>query len=122
MTPDILNFAKQVTNGAQPLGGVVATKEIYDTSWLGRRPEYMLEFPHGYTYSATPWPAHGIAALDIPQRKTRSAAEGAVRTRERRARPEGRQACGRHPQLWLAARSPSQRFPASPPAAPTRSP
>ena len=27
--PDLLNFAKQVTNGP-PLGGVVATKEIYD--------------------------------------------------------------------------------------------
>ena len=52
VTPDILNFAKQVTNGAQPLGGVVATKEIYDTFMAAGGPEYMLEFPHGYTYSA----------------------------------------------------------------------
>ena len=31
VVPDIMNFAKQVTNGVQPLGGVIATKEIYDT-------------------------------------------------------------------------------------------
>ena len=68
MTPDILNFAKQVTNGAQPLGGVVATKEIYDTFMAAGGPEYMLEFPHGYTYSAHPVAcAAGIAALDILQ-------------------------------------------------------
>ena len=27
VTPDIMNFAKQVTNGVQPLGGVVAQKQ-----------------------------------------------------------------------------------------------
>ena len=54
VTPDILNFAKQVTNGAQPLGGIVATKEIYDTFINAGGPEYMLELPHGYTYSAHP--------------------------------------------------------------------
>lgn len=68
VTPDILNFAKQVTNGAQPLGGVVATKEIYDTFMNAGGPEYMLEFPHGYTYSAHPVAcAAGIAALDLLQ-------------------------------------------------------
>ena len=66
VTPDILNFAKQVTNGAQPLGGVIATKEIYDTFMAQGGPEYMLEFPHGYTYSAHPVAcAAGIAALDV---------------------------------------------------------
>ena len=70
VTPDILNFAKQVTNGAQPLGGVVATKEIYDTFMAAGGPEYMLEFPHGYTYSAHPVAcAAGIAALDILQKE-----------------------------------------------------
>ena len=53
-TPDILNFAKQVTNGAQPLGGCVASKEIYDTFMHAAGPEYLLEFAHGYTYSAHP--------------------------------------------------------------------
>nr|MBA3539597.1 aminotransferase class III-fold pyridoxal phosphate-dependent enzyme [Deltaproteobacteria bacterium] len=66
VTPDIMNLAKQVTNGTQPLGAVVATKEIYDTFMAVGGPEYMLEFPHGYTYSAHPVAcAAGIAALDL---------------------------------------------------------
>ncbi len=66
VTPDILNFAKQVTNGVQPLGGVVATKEIYDTFMAAGGPDYMVEFPHGYTYSAHPVAcAAGLAALDL---------------------------------------------------------
>ena len=70
VTPDILNFAKQVTNGAQPLGGVIATKEIYDTFMAAGGPEYMLEFTHGYTYSAHPVAcAAGNAVLDILQKE-----------------------------------------------------
>ena len=66
VTPDILNAAKQITNGAQPLGVVVAGKEIYDTFMAAGGPEYMLEFSHGYTYSAHPVAcAAGIAALDV---------------------------------------------------------
>jgi beta-alanine--pyruvate transaminase len=66
VTPDILNIAKQVTNGTQPLGAVVAKKEIYDTFMAAGGPDYMLEFVHGYTYSAHPVPcAAGIAALDV---------------------------------------------------------
>ena len=66
VTPDIMNLAKQVTNGAVPLGCVVAKKDIYDTFMEGGGPEYMLEFAHGYTYSAHPVAcAAGIAALDV---------------------------------------------------------
>ncbi|MBA3457397.1 MAG: aspartate aminotransferase family protein [Deltaproteobacteria bacterium] len=66
VTPDILNLAKQVTNGVQPLGAVVVKKDIYDTFMAAGGPEYMLEFPHGYTYSAHPVAcAAGIAALDL---------------------------------------------------------
>jgi beta-alanine--pyruvate transaminase len=66
VTPDIMNIAKQVTNGAQPLGAVVAKKELYDTFMAQGGPDYMLEFPHGYTYSAHPVAcAAGIAALDL---------------------------------------------------------
>ena len=66
VTPDILNAAKQITNGAQPLGVVVAGKEIYDTFLAAGGPDYMLEFAHGYTYSAHPVAcAAGIAALDV---------------------------------------------------------
>jgi beta-alanine--pyruvate transaminase len=66
VTPDIMNVAKQITNGAQPLGAVVAKKEIYETFMAQGGPDYMLEFPHGYTYSAHPVAcAAGIAALDV---------------------------------------------------------
>ena len=66
VTPDILNVAKQVTNGAQPMGAVIAKTEIYDTFMAAGGPEYMLELPHGYTYSAHPVAcAAGIAALDL---------------------------------------------------------
>ena len=70
VTPDILNCAKQITNGAQPLGAVLATKEIYDTFMAVGGPDYMLEFPHGYTYSAHPVAcAAGLAALDVLQKE-----------------------------------------------------
>ena len=66
VTPDILNVAKQVTNGAQPMGAVIAKSEIYDTFMAAGGPDYMMEFPHGYTYSAHPIAcAAGIAALDL---------------------------------------------------------
>lgn len=70
VTPDILNCAKQITNGAQPLGAVLAKKEIYDTFMAQGGPDYMLEFAHGYTYSAHPVPcAVGLATLDILERE-----------------------------------------------------
>jgi beta-alanine--pyruvate transaminase len=66
VTPDIMNVAKQVTNGAQPMGAVIAKTEIYDTFMAAGGPEYMLEFIHGYTYSAHPVAcAAAIAALDV---------------------------------------------------------
>jgi len=70
VTPDILNFAKQVTNGAQPMGGVVASKDIYDTFMAQGGAQYLVEFPHGYTYSAHPVAcAAGLAALEILQKE-----------------------------------------------------
>ncbi|MEP5764300.1 MAG: aspartate aminotransferase family protein [Halieaceae bacterium] len=66
VTPDIMNVAKQVTNGAVPLGAVIAKADIYDTFMAQGGPDYMLEFPHGYTYSAHPVAcAAGLAALEI---------------------------------------------------------
>ncbi|MEJ8825891.1 aspartate aminotransferase family protein [Variovorax humicola] len=68
VVPDILNVAKQVTNGAQPLGAVIASNEIYETFMEAGGPDYMVEFPHGYTYSAHPAAcAAGIAALGVLQ-------------------------------------------------------
>ena len=70
VVPDLMTFAKQVTNGVQPLGGVVASKAIYDTFMAAGGPDYMLEFAHGYTYSAHPVAcAAGIAALDLLERE-----------------------------------------------------
>ena len=70
VTPDILNIAKQVTNGVQPLGAVIAKQEIYDTFMAAGGPDYMLEFPHGYTYSAHPVAcAAGLATLDLLEKE-----------------------------------------------------
>lgn len=66
VTPDIMNLAKQVTNGAQPLGAVVCTSMIHDAFMDAGGPAYAVEFPHGYTYSAHPAAcAAGLAALDL---------------------------------------------------------
>ena len=54
VTPDLLNFAKQVTNGVIPMGGVVVRKEIYQAFMDAGGAEYNIELPHGYTYSAHP--------------------------------------------------------------------
>lgn len=66
VTPDLMNVAKQVTNGAVPMGAVIASSEIYDTFMNQALPEHAVEFSHGYTYSAHPVAcAAGLAALDI---------------------------------------------------------
>ncbi|AWK42033.1 aspartate aminotransferase family protein [Photorhabdus laumondii] len=66
VTPDLLNFAKQITNGAIPLGGVVASSEIYEAFMSQSLPEHSVEFSHGYTYSAHPVAcAAGLATLDL---------------------------------------------------------
>ncbi|WP_374357063.1 aspartate aminotransferase family protein [Chitinimonas sp.] len=49
VTPDLITFAKGVNNGLVPMGGVIASKSIYDAFMTG--PEHMVEFFHGYTYS-----------------------------------------------------------------------
>ncbi|CDH21566.1 Omega-amino acid--pyruvate aminotransferase (Omega-APT) (Beta-alanine--pyruvate aminotransferase) [Xenorhabdus bovienii str. kraussei Quebec] len=70
VTPDILNFAKQITNGAIPLGGVVASSEIYNAFMAQPLPEHMIEFSHGYTYSAHPVAcAAGLATLELLEKE-----------------------------------------------------
>ncbi|WP_224419792.1 MULTISPECIES: aspartate aminotransferase family protein [Modicisalibacter] len=70
VTPDIMNVAKQVTNGAVPMGAVIASNEIFDTFMQGGGPRHAIEFPHGYTYSAHPVAcAAGLAALDLFERE-----------------------------------------------------
>ena len=66
--PDMLNFAKAVTNGVFPLGGVVCTDRIYNAMMgaHGSAPEHAIEFFHGYTYSGHPAAcAAAIATLDL---------------------------------------------------------
>ncbi|OUE43009.1 aspartate aminotransferase family protein [Billgrantia desiderata SP1] len=66
VVPDILNVAKQLTNGAVPMGAVIVQGEIYHTFMEHGGPDYMLELPHGYTYSGHPVAcAAALAALDV---------------------------------------------------------
>ena len=66
VTPDLMTVAKQLTNGVIPMGAVIAKQDIYDTFMETGGHEYMLELPHGYTYSAHPVAcAAGLASLDI---------------------------------------------------------
>ncbi|MBD2786042.1 aspartate aminotransferase family protein [Xenorhabdus sp. DI] len=70
VTPDILNFAKQITNGTIPLGGVVASSKIYDAFMSQPLPEHMIEFSHGYTYSGHPVAcAAGLATLELLEKE-----------------------------------------------------
>jgi beta-alanine--pyruvate transaminase len=70
VTPDIANFAKQLSNGAVPLGAVVVKEDIYRTFMEQGGPEYLVEFPHGYTYSGHPLAcAAGLAALELFERE-----------------------------------------------------
>ncbi|MBR9753483.1 aspartate aminotransferase family protein [Cobetia amphilecti] len=66
VTPDILNVAKQITNGAVPMGAVVVKGDIYQTFMDNGGPDYMMEIPHGYTYSGHPVAcAAALASLDV---------------------------------------------------------
>jgi beta-alanine--pyruvate transaminase len=70
VTPDLMTTAKQLTNGVVPMGAVIAKQEIYDTFMDKGGPEYMLELPHGCTYSGHPVAcAAALAALDILERE-----------------------------------------------------
>jgi len=62
--PDMITFAKGVTSGSAPMGGVVARAGLYEAFMRG--PEHVPELFHGYTYSAHPLAcAAGLATLDL---------------------------------------------------------
>jgi beta-alanine--pyruvate transaminase len=68
VTPDLITMAKGLTSGVVPMGGVIASKHIYDTFMTG--PENMIEFFHGYTYSGHPLAAAaGLATMDVYQKE-----------------------------------------------------
>ena len=59
--PDLITFAKAVTNGFMPLGGVMVGDKVADVMLAGGG-----EFNHGLTYSGHPAAcAAGLATLDI---------------------------------------------------------
>jgi putrescine aminotransferase len=64
-TPDLMTFAKGVTSGYIPLGGVMVARRIADVM-IGRGGE----FHHGYTYSGHPTAcAVGVANIRVIQRE-----------------------------------------------------
>lgn len=66
VVPDMLNFAKCVTNGVIPLGGVICRDFLYDTLMTVEAPEHAIEFLHGYTYSGHPVAcAAAVATLSV---------------------------------------------------------
>ncbi|MGH8832686.1 MAG: aminotransferase class III-fold pyridoxal phosphate-dependent enzyme, partial [Polaromonas sp.] len=68
VVPDMLNFAKCVTNGVIPLGGVICSDRIYNDMMKANAssPDHAVEFFHGYTYSGHPVAcAAAIATLNL---------------------------------------------------------
>jgi len=66
VTPDLMTVAKGITSGVIPMGAVFVKKEIYDAFMQG--PEHLIEFFHGYTYSANPVAcAAALGTLDTYQ-------------------------------------------------------
>lgn len=64
VTPDLITCAKGMTNGAVPMGAVIASRKVYDAFMTGA-PD-VIELFHGYTYSAHPLAcAAGLATLDV---------------------------------------------------------
>lgn len=64
--PDLTTFAKAVTSGYQPLGGVVVAPAVADT--LAADPAFVLR--HGHTYSGHPAACvAGLAAIAITERE-----------------------------------------------------
>ena len=68
VTPDIITFAKGVTNGIIPMGGIIVREEIFQAFMGANAPAHAIELFHGYTYSGHPMAAAcGHAALDVLQ-------------------------------------------------------
>lgn len=70
VTPDITCIAKQITNGAIPMGAVLTTNPIYDAFMHAGGAMHNIELPHGYTYSGHPVAcACALATLDILEKE-----------------------------------------------------
>jgi beta-alanine--pyruvate transaminase len=61
--PDLITFAKGITSGAVPLGGVLVKNAVFETFMAAQASG--MEFFHGYTYSGHPLAcAAALGALD----------------------------------------------------------
>jgi beta-alanine--pyruvate transaminase len=64
VVPDMICFAKGVTSGTVPMGGVIVRKPIFDAFMKGD--DHVIELFHGYTYSGHPLAAAaGLATLEL---------------------------------------------------------
>ncbi len=64
VVPDMVTFAKGITSGTVPMGGVLVSSDIFHGFMSG--PPGAIELFHGYTYSAHPLAcAAGIATLKL---------------------------------------------------------
>ncbi len=64
VVPDLICFAKGVSNGAVPLSGVLVRAGVHDALMTG--PQHLVELYHGHTYSGHPLAvAAGLATLDV---------------------------------------------------------
>ena len=63
MQPDMITFAKGVTSGAVPMGGVFARKPIYDAFMTGRRARST--FPRLYLFGHPLACAAALATIDL---------------------------------------------------------
>jgi putrescine aminotransferase len=91
VSPDMISFAKGVSSGYLPLGGVLLQESIFETL-VGAGPDFSLH--HGFTYSGHPVVcAAALANLDILAReklveRTRKLAPYFARTLDRLTRHE----------------------------------
>ena len=112
--PDMITFAKGVTSGAVPMGGVMVRQHIYDAFMTG--PDHVIELFHGYTYSGHPIAAAaGVATLDLYRMRSFSSAPEARRHMGRCGHvAQGQSDDRRHPDPWPRRRHRSQAVEGSP--------
>ena len=102
----MITFAKGITNGAVPMGGVLG-EDRHLRRLHGRGTDWAIELFHGYTYSGHPLAAAaGLATLDIYRDEglfdARQSARAAVR-RDAVHALKGAPHVDRHPQCRPAA-------------------
>jgi taurine--2-oxoglutarate transaminase len=91
VAPDLLTFAKGVTSGYVPLGGVAISEEIYST--FAQRP-----YPGGLTYSGHPL-ASAAAVATINAMRDESMVENAASLGESVVAPTLARMAERHPSI-----------------------